>query len=164
LAQGDDILELTVAYSDESKRATREVVKISWDEMFRVVGPRMYGYILRKREGYGESTYPFQDTLQEHIRATIIDRVQNRKIRIEETQIDSCILQFKELGLLRFAENHDDGKVFRGVTLTEEGERRLTRLSTRFRSKVEPVTTEAQRSSRKKKKGDGAVSRADTAL
>jgi Domain of unknown function (DUF4062) len=164
LAQGDDILELIVAYSDESKRATREVVKISWDEMFRVIGPRMYGYILRKREAYGESTYPFQDTLQEHIRATIIDRVQNRKIRIEETQIDSCILQFKELGLLRFAENHDDGKVFRGVTLTEEGERRLTRLSTRFRSKVEPVTTEAQRSSRRKKKGDGAVSRADTAL
>jgi len=51
LAQGDDILELTVTYSDESKRAARAVVKISWDEMFRVIGPRMYGYILRKREG-----------------------------------------------------------------------------------------------------------------
>jgi DNA-binding PadR family transcriptional regulator len=126
----------------------------------------MYGYILGKRNGYGQSrTYNFQDNLEEHIRVKLIERVQNRKIKIQESQLDSCILQFKELGLLMFAENTDDnGKVFRGVTLTEEGERRLTRLSTRIRSKDEPVTTEAQRLSRRKKKGDGAVSRADTAL
>jgi hypothetical protein len=29
LAQGDDILDLTVTFSDEHKRATREIVKIS---------------------------------------------------------------------------------------------------------------------------------------
>jgi hypothetical protein len=95
----------------------------------------MYGYILRQRTGYGESpTYPFQDNLEEHIRGKIIDRVQNRKIKIELSQVDTCILQFKELGLLRFTEKkEEDGQVFRGVTLTEQGERRLTLLSTRLR-------------------------------
>jgi hypothetical protein len=72
--------------------------------------------------------------LEEHIRAKIIDRVQNRKIKIEVSQVDTCILQFKELGLLLFAENkQEDGEVFRGVTLTERGEQRLTLLSTRSR-------------------------------
>lgn len=160
LAQGDDILELTVTFSDESKRVTREVVKISWDEVFRVIGPSMYGYILRKRDNYGQNrTYSFQDNIEEHIRAKIIDRVQNRKIRIEASQIDSCILQFKELGLLMFDEKHEDGKVFRGVTLTEEGERRLTRLSTRIRTEGGTATTDAQRSMGKKKKGNSAALR-----
>ena len=53
---------------------------------------------------------------------------------MESSQVDTCILQFKELGLLRFAENkEEDGTVFRGVTLTELGERRLMLLSTRRR-------------------------------
>jgi hypothetical protein len=153
LAQGDDTLEFTVTFSDANKRAVRDVVKISWDEIFRVIGPSMYGYILNKREGYGQNnTYTFQDNLEEHIRAKMIDRVQNRKIRIEQSQIDTCILQFKELGLLMFAENHDDDKVFRGVTLTEEGERRLTRLSTHFRAKGESVKAEVHQSANRKKK------------
>lgn len=87
------------------------------------------------RERHGEMpTYPSQDNLEEHIRTKIFDRASNRKIKIEPSQVDACILQFKELGLLRFAENKkEDGKVFRGVTLTEHGERRLTLLSTRLR-------------------------------
>jgi hypothetical protein len=157
LAQGADIVDLTVTFSDEKKRITREVVKITWDDLFRVIGPSMYGYILRKREGYGQKhTYTFQDNLEEHIRIEIIDRVQNRKIKMEESQIDSCILQFKELGLLCFAENHDDGKVFRGVTLTPEGERKLTRLSIKSRSKTETTTTNVRRPRRRKRVGPGA--------
>jgi sugar-specific transcriptional regulator TrmB len=136
LAQGDDILELTVTFLDQNKKHTREDVKITWNEMFRVIGPTMYGYIVRKIVKHGENpAYPFQDNLQEHIRAKIIDRVQNRKITMESNQVDSCILQFKELGLLRFAENKkDNGEVFRGVTLTEQGERHLTLLSTQRRT------------------------------
>jgi sugar-specific transcriptional regulator TrmB len=142
LAQGDDILELTVTFLDQNKKPVSESVKLTWDEVFKVIGPSMYGYILRKgKNGYGESPeYPFQDNLKEHIRAKIIDRVQNRKIKIEASQVDSCILQFKEVGLLMFAQNkQEDGHVFRGVTLTELGERRLTLLSTRRR---EPHTVE----------------------
>jgi hypothetical protein len=96
----------------------------------------MYGYILKKRErGYNQKpTYSFQDNLEEHIRMKIIDRVQNRKINIQQSQIDTCILQFKELRLLEFVEKkEEDGTVFRGVTLTELGERRLTLLNMSFR-------------------------------
>jgi hypothetical protein len=140
LAQGDDICELTVTFSDESKRHVREDIRLTWDEIFKVIGPTIYGYILRKRTGYGENaTYPFQDNLEEHIRAKIIHRVQNRKIKIEASQVDACILQFKELGLLMFAENKKEDGVFRGVMLTEKGERRLTLLSTRLRKSNAPA-------------------------
>ena len=143
LAQGDDFCEMTVTFQDRNKMHVREDIKLTWDEVFKVIGPTMYGYILRKRTGYGENpTFPFQDNLEEHIRAKIIDRVQNRKIRIETSQVDTCILQFKELGLLMFAESkQDDGQLFRGVTLTERGERRLTLLSTRRREPVVDLAT-----------------------
>jgi hypothetical protein len=149
LAQGSDICELTVTFLDESKKHVKEDIKLTWDEIFKVIGPTIYGYILRKRTGYGENpTYPFQDNLEEHIRAKIIHRVQNRKIKIETSQVDACILQFKELGLLMFAENKKDDGVFRGVMLTETGERRLTLLSTRLRksnaAEIAPETTDAK--------------------
>jgi hypothetical protein len=106
LAQGDDVCQLTVTFLDQNKMHVREHIDLTWDEIFKVIGPTMYGYILRKRNGYGQSgTFPFQDNLEEHIRARIIDRVQGRKIKIEPSQIDGCILQFKELGLVMFAEN-----------------------------------------------------------
>jgi hypothetical protein len=135
LAQENDICELTVTLLDTNRRHVREEVGLTWNEIFKVIGPAMYGYILRKRTGYGENgTYSFQDNLEEHIRAKLIDRAEKRKIKIESSQIDNCLFQFKELGLLMFAENTaEDGKIFRGVTLTEQGERRLTRLSVRRR-------------------------------
>ena len=133
LAQGDDVCALTVTFQDQTKTHVREDVELTWDEVFKVIGPAMYGFILRKRTGYGQSpSYPFQDNLEEHVRAKLIDRVQNRKIKLETSQVDTSILQFKELGLLMFAENkEEDGQVFRGVTLTERGEKKLTLLSMR---------------------------------
>src|ERR1700720_1140689 len=98
----------------------------------KMIGPAMYGYITKRREkGYNQGpTYPFQDSLEDHIRGKIINRIQNRKIKIQQSQIDTCILQFKELGLVEFAEKREEnGRVFRGVTLTELGERRLTLLN-----------------------------------
>lgn len=56
------------------------------------------------------------------------------KVNLESSQLDACILQFKELGLLGFAENRAEGeKTFRGVTLTEAGEQYLTLLSVTLR-------------------------------
>jgi hypothetical protein len=91
-AQGDDICELTVTYANPEKRHVKDEIKLTWDEIFKVIGPSMYGYILRKRNGgyMQKPTYPFQDNLEEHIRTKIIDRVQNRQIRIEASQIDTC--------------------------------------------------------------------------
>lgn len=140
LAQGDDILELTVTFTNQSKQVLNENIKLTWDELLKVIGPTMYGYIWQKRQrGYNQKpTYPFQDNLEEHIRSKIIDRVQNRRLNIQQSQLDACILQFKELGLLEFAEKREeDGKVFRGVTLTELGERRLTLLNMRLRRPTE---------------------------
>jgi hypothetical protein len=134
LAQGDDIFELTITYSDQNKKPIRESIQVTWDEVFMVIGPSIYGFIFRKTKEYGEKPmYEFQDSLEEHIRVKIIDRAQNRRVRIEPSQLDACILQYKELGLLRFAEKEENGEVFRGVTLTELGERRLTRLSMQVR-------------------------------
>jgi hypothetical protein len=147
LAQGDDIFDLMITYSDQNKKLVQETINVSWDEVFKVIGPTIYGYIFKKRTGYGEKpTYQFQDNLEEHIRAKIIDRVQNRRIRIEPSQVDACILQYKELGLLRFAENEgENGEVFRGVTLTELGERRLTRLSIQLREPKRSDAAESQK-------------------
>ena len=111
-------------------------IGLTWDEIFKMIGPEMYGYITKRREkGYNqEPTYPFQDSLEDNIRGKIINRVQNRKIKIQQSKIDTCILQFKELGLVEFAEKREEnGRVFRGVTLTELGERRLTLLNTHLR-------------------------------
>lgn len=148
LAQGGELLDLTVTFSNKNKKGISENVKLTWDEVFKVIGPSIYGYILRKTGGYGQKpTYPFQDNLEEHIRAKIIDRVQNRRINIQSSQIDSCILQFKELGLLMFAENkREDGGVFRGVTLTEQGERHLTRLSVKVPDRNIPDSEESRES------------------
>jgi hypothetical protein len=136
LAQGGDVIEFTITFSDRDKQLVTEGIKLTWDEVLRVIGPSIYGFIWKKSAKYGQKyeTYPFQDNLEEHFRAKIIDRVQNRRINIQGHQVDTCVLQFKELGLLQFAEAKDEkGKVFRGVTLTEEGERRLTLLSMRLR-------------------------------
>lgn len=132
LAQGDDLCQLTVTYLDENKKPLREDVGMTWDEIFKVIGPSMYGLIQRKVKTHGESpAYEFEFDLKEYIRGKILDRVQGRKINLKPHQIDQCIMQFKELGLLRFEENEkDNGEIFRGITLTALGEQNLMKLST----------------------------------
>jgi hypothetical protein len=50
LAQGDDIIDLTVTFQDQNKQLVKEDVSLTWNEIFKVIGPSIYGYILRKRE------------------------------------------------------------------------------------------------------------------
>ena len=108
---------------------------MSWDEIFQTIGPSLYGYILRKASRYNKTSYyTFQENIVSFIRSKIIDLVDSRKIEIQEGQIDTCVFQLKELGYLRFSENlHEDGEVFRGITLTEFGERCLSLLKTETR-------------------------------
>ena len=56
LAQGDDDCELTITFQDQNKKHVSEDIKLTWDEVFKVIGPTIYGYILRKRAGYGEKS------------------------------------------------------------------------------------------------------------
>ena len=55
LAQGDDIVEITITFTDKSKTVVSKNIGLTWDEIFKVVGPTMYGYIMRRREkGYNQ--------------------------------------------------------------------------------------------------------------
>lgn len=130
LAQGEDEFDFTVMFRDEKKQYVSEKVNVTWNDIFRIIGPSLYGYIVRKGIDYnGISSYPFQKEIEQHLRSKLIHRVQGRKIEIERGQIDTCIFQLKELGLLKFEEKEEDeGGVFRGITLTEYGENRLSIL------------------------------------
>ena len=134
LAQGDDLVELTVMFQDETKKQVCEKIRLTWDEIFKAIGPTMYGLVVQKG-GWGRNvSYDFEVNLEEFVRTKIFNRVQHRRIRLDASEIDHFVFQFKELGLVMFAElKEHDGGVFRGVQLTEHGERQLTRLSTRRR-------------------------------
>lgn len=136
LSQGADIFDIAVTYSNSSKQVVSEIVGLAWDDIFRVIGPSLYGYILRKAPSYGRGEiYRFHDSLEQHIRAKIVGKVQNRKINIKESDIDTIVIQFKELGLIQFSETEGEkGDVFRGITLTASGERYLARLSIKKRA------------------------------
>jgi hypothetical protein len=123
-------------FQDGNKNAVRERIEISWDDIFKTIGPSMYGYIVRKNDRYNQSSrYPFQDDVEDYLRSMVYDRVQRRKIDIMQSQIDTCVIQLKELGLLMFAEKRSqDGSIFRGVTLTEFGEKYLACLKTEQKS------------------------------
>jgi hypothetical protein len=63
-----------------------------------------------------------------------VDRCGNRKIDLQSNQVDACVFQLKEIGYLEFSEqDHDDGQTFRGLTLTEAGERYLSKLIAQLR-------------------------------
>lgn len=136
LAQGDDLFELNVIFTDSDKNLVSEPVSISWDDIFRVIGPSMYGYILsRNKNNFNETPkYQFEENLVDYIRGKLIRRAHNRKISIHSGQVDQIILQLKELDLIMYAESGEGEEYFRGVTLTELGERKLTRISVRSRS------------------------------
>lgn len=135
LCQGSDLYKFTVMFRDEKKKMVIENVPMSWDDIFETIGASLYGYIIRKTSRYNDkASYPFEVNLEQRLRTVVIDRAQGRKIEIQEGQVDTCIFQLKELGLIRFAENeHEDGAVFRGITLTEYGEHRLSLLKTEQR-------------------------------
>jgi hypothetical protein len=133
LAQGDDLFEFSITFKDNQKNEVLERVSLTWNDIFRAVGVNLFGFIQRKSRSYdGKFTYDFQGALEDKIRLKVFDRVQNRKINLSSTQVDECIIQFKELGFVMFDEKVEkNGEVFRGVTLTEQGERELSLLSTR---------------------------------
>lgn len=133
LAQGDDIYSLSVSFQDASKRLIFADVSLTWNEIFSVIGPVMYGYIVRRgRPDYKRlvGQYSFEGALLEYVRSKIIDQCGNRQINIMPHQIDTILIQFKELGLVAYSEKtkDEDGEDFRGYSLTVAGEAHLTRL------------------------------------
>lgn len=138
ISQGEDAYGLTVMFQDKNKRHVANNVDLSWDEIFSVIGPHMYGYILRRGSpAYNQvvGSYSFEGSLVEYVRTKIIHQVGTRQIKLLPHQIDTILIQFKQLGLMQFQEKteDEDGKDFRGYTLTEAGEAHLTRVKVQVR-------------------------------
>ena len=106
-------------------------MSFSWDEIFKSIGPSMYGY-LRGLDNYTRK-YAFEEGLEEFVRTKIIDEVENRKIEIMRPDVETIILQLKQLGLI-LLETNEENK-FTGWTLTPRGEAKLTILKTQRRTK-----------------------------
>jgi hypothetical protein len=136
LAQGIDRYQLKIAFNNRSKQYVVANIAPTWNEIFSAVGPSMYGYIIRKHSGYpNDRKYPFHDALEHLFRSYVFEEVQSRKIDISDADIDTIIIQFKQLGYIKFHENtENDGEVFRGITLTELGELKLTQIKAQISS------------------------------
>ena len=136
LAQGSDTYPLTVSFQDANKRLVSLDLPLTWDEIFSVIAPNMYGYILRRGPpGYNKlvGSYTFEGSLIEYVRSKIIDRAGGRQINILPHQIDDLLIQFRQLGLMAMVEktNDEGGEDFRGYSLTKAGEEHLTKLRVR---------------------------------
>jgi len=46
LAQGNDIFEFSVTYQNANKKHISEKVLVSWDDVFRLIGTYMDGYVV----------------------------------------------------------------------------------------------------------------------
>jgi hypothetical protein len=130
LAQGQDVHQISVGFTNNNKDYVIEVVEITWDEIFSAIGPSMYGYVLRRFNYQGSGEYTFYPMLVEAIRSKIFDRAANRKINLPANEVDTILIQFKQLGYVELAESMPDsnGKTVRGYTLSELGEQKVTRL------------------------------------
>jgi hypothetical protein len=133
LAKGTDKFPITILYQNKDKSPVVHQVDVTWDEIFSVIGARMFGYIVRRAPAYGGGTgpFPFEESLIEHLRTKVYDDCGNRQIKILAHQVDAILIQPKQLGLVEMEEKDKDeqGRVFRGFTLTDFGEQYLTQLS-----------------------------------
>ena len=139
LAQGNDVYPMTVNFQNQHKKMVSVDVPMTWDEIFSVIAPSMYGYILRRAPpAYNKlvGSYTFEGSLIEYIRSKIIDQCGTRQINVLPHQIDDLLIQYRQLGLMAMVEKtkEDDGEDFRGYSLTKAGEEHLTRLRVKLRS------------------------------
>lgn len=137
LAQGTDLHEIAVGYTNSDKEYVIDKVQISWNEIFSAIAPSMYGYIQRRHNQYGETgKYVFHSMLVDSIRSKIFERCANRKINIPANEVDTVLIQFKQLGYIELGESMPDanGKTVRGYTLTELGEQKVTKLKVASKS------------------------------
>jgi hypothetical protein len=142
LAQGSDTYAISATFQNQSKKMVSVDVPMTWDEILSVIGPTMYGYIVRRGPAtYNKfvGQYSFEAHLVEYVRIKLLDHCANRQISIPPHQIDTILIQLKQLGLLAMFEKtvDDDGESFRGYSLTEAGEERLTRTKIQLSSSLE---------------------------
>ena len=121
LPQGTDKLKLQVTFTKDGQRRS-EIVEITWDDCFRVIGPPMFQTLLRR--GY-RGGYEFEKELnlivKERLGMAGLPTVQPK---VKPADIDAFLFQFKQLGLIYMTNKND----FSWWTLTPKGEEHLTAL------------------------------------
>ena len=138
LAQGTDLFELRIMYQNKNKQQEAKVIALTWDDIFSVIAPSMYGYIQRRfSSGYNQpEAYKFENDLIDFVRVRNLGALGVRAVKLLSHEIDTIMIQFQQLGYVIYAENgeDDDKKPFRGYTLTEEGEAYLTKIKLKTRA------------------------------
>lgn len=128
LEDDDDLFELSIQYR-RGNEARVEKVAVSWREMFEVVAPDMWGYL----RGHERNAYPssyFEQKLTNLVQRKVPERVGNVSLKFLQSEIDTIIFQFKQLGYIYLGSNED----VRGWTLTKKGQAKLTRLKIRTKA------------------------------
>lgn len=137
LSQGSDEYAISALFQSSQKQIISTDVSLTWDEILSVIGPTMYGYIVRRppaAHGKLIGQYSFEVSLIEYIRSKLVKECGNRQINLLPHQIDTILIQLKQLGFIAMTEKtkEDDGEDFRGYSLTVAGEERMTRVKVQF--------------------------------
>lgn len=126
LAQGDDILELPVTFSKDGERQSVRV-RVTWDQCFRVVGPRLSNSQMRRNY---QGKFDFESDLMSMIKDMLgYSSLATVNPRTTKSEIDAMMFQYKQLGLMMLVTKNDQT----WWTLTPKGEAHLTTLLTKPR-------------------------------
>jgi hypothetical protein len=77
LAQGDDLIEITCFFTGQNKKRETRGLRFSWDEIFKAIGPSMFGYLIARNDYHHK--YSFEDDIADLIRTKIFDLVGDGK-------------------------------------------------------------------------------------
>lgn len=122
LSQGDDLALIPVSYTLAGTRH-RDDVRVSWDEIFKAIAPRIYGNRVRRTFS---GKFDFETELKSLLKSKIEVDLGTQQVRYSNTQVDAILFQFKQLGYA-LLERRTDGASW---TLTPKGEEHLTTLLT----------------------------------
>lgn len=128
----EDMKAVTVLFKDKGNKLCSEVFYFTWGDIFKLIAPSMYGYLVRRASiGYNKPhNYPFEEHIVQQIRLKDLSKYGQRSIELLPNEIDAILVIFKQLGLIEYVDKNKNKKdEFRGLTLTKQGELKLTALT-----------------------------------
>lgn len=121
LAGGDDEVDVPVRYALSGERFDANC-KVTWDEIFATIGPKMYNVRLSK--GYS-GRFDFEKDVSDYLKERMGIIAPNTQVKVVSRFLEVILFQFKQRGLLML-EVGEQGRTW--WTLTPKGEVHLTRL------------------------------------
>lgn len=123
---------LTILFKDKDKSLCSDQIEFTWGEIFALIAPPMYGFLLRRgNRGYNRPDgYSFEEQIIQQVRLRDLKKFGQRQIDLVMNEIDGILVIFRQMGLVEYGVNREDEKdEFRGLTLTEKGEMELAKLT-----------------------------------